>query len=244
MKHLIKILFVLALFFSTQLCAKKFTVGIDNWKPFVYFENNEPKGLTVDMFKKLAKELNYDIEFKYIPWSRILKMMESGKIDAVGNLSFSEKRAKFIEYTKPPFYSLKTRFYALENSDVVIKKHEDLRKYLFLVGQDYVYYPEFDNDSNIKKDSIHDRIYNGVSTDASETMINMLIKKRVKILISANAIMDHSIKKLSLEKTVKKIEYMPLANDFQYIGISKKSPFIKDIDKINEAMKRILNKSQ
>lgn len=244
MKHLFTLLFTISLIFSTQLFAKKFTVGIDNWTPFVYFENNEPKGLTVDMFKKLAKEMNYEIELKHIPWSRALKMMESGEIDAIGNLSFSEKRAKFIEYTKPPFYSLKTHFYTLKDSDIVINKHEDLRNYLFLVGQDYVYYPEFDNDSNIKKETMLDRIYNGVTTDASETMLNMLIKKRVKILVSANAIMDHSIKKLSLEKIVKKIKYIPLANDFQYIGISKKSPFIKDIDKINVAMKKLLNKSQ
>ena len=242
MKHLIRILSIFILIFSTQLLAKQFTVGIDNWTPFVYFENNKPKGLTVDMFKKLAKELNYDIVFKHIPWSRALKMMESGEIDAMGNLSFSKKRAQFIRYTEPPFYSLKTRFYVLKENNIVIKKHEDLYKYLFLVGQDYVYYPEFDNDTNIEKEFLLDRISNGVTTDASETMLNMLIKKRVKILISANAIMDHSIEKLSLEKMVKKIEYMPLADDFQYIGISKKSSFIKEIDKINEAIRKILNK--
>lgn len=242
MKNLIIIISALIFLSSTQLFAKKFTVGIDNWTPFVYFENNKPKGLTIDMFKKLAKELNYDIDFKYIPWSRALNMIKSGEIDAMGNLSFSKKRAEFIEYAKPPFYTLKTRFYILPDSNIKINKHEDLYNYQFIVGQDYVYYPEFDNDTKIQKESVLDRISNEKTVDASEIMIRMLMKKRVKILISANAIMDHTIKKLSLEKSVKKIDYIPLNNDFQYIGISKKSPFIKDMDKINEAMKKLLNK--
>ena len=242
MKRLSTLLFVLTLICSTQLFAKKFTVGVDNWLPFVYFQYNKPKGLTIDIFKKLAKELNYDIEFKYIPWTRALKMMKNGEIDAMGNLSFSKKRAKFIKYTKLPFYSIKTRFYTLKNNNIVIKKHKDLRKYLLLVGKDYIYYPKFDNDTNIRKKFLHDRISNGIITDTAEIMLNMLIKKRVKILISGNAIMDHVIEKNSLENKVKKIDYMPLFDDFQYIGISKKSPFIKDIDKINEAMKKILSK--
>ncbi len=242
MSLLVKILFSLMLIFSTQLLAKKFTIGIDNWTPFVYFENNEPKGLTVEVFKKLAKELNYDIEFKHIPWSRALNMMKNGEIDAMGNLSFSKKRAEFIEYAKPAFYSLKTRFYTLADSDFNIKKHEDLYNYIFIVGQDYVYYDKFDNDPNIKKEFIHDRVADGTTTDASDIMINMLIKKRVKILISANAIMDHTIRKYSLENKIKKLEYTNKANDYQYIGISKKSPFIKEMNKINEAMEKIVNK--
>lgn len=242
MKSLITLFLTLTVLFSTQLFAKKFTVGIDNWTPFVYFENNEPKGLTIDIFNKLAKELNYDIEFKYIPWSRALKMMENGEIDAMGNLSFSKKRAKFIKYTKLPFYTLKTRFYTLNDSGIDITKHEDLYKYLFLVGQDYVYYPEFDNDTNIKKEPMIDRISNGIITDTAEVMAKMLLKKRVNILISANAIMDHTITKFSLEKEIKKINYLPSAHDFQYIGISKKSPFIKNMGEINKAMKKILSK--
>ncbi|HIP45873.1 MAG TPA: hypothetical protein EYG93_11240 [Sulfurospirillum arcachonense] len=53
MRYLFTLFFTITLIFSTQLFAKKFTVGVDNWTPFVYFENNEPKGLTVDMFKKI-----------------------------------------------------------------------------------------------------------------------------------------------------------------------------------------------
>lgn len=241
MKKNLSIILILAFLSGSQLFAKEFVVGIDNWTPFVYFDQNEPKGLTIDIFKKLAKKLNYDIKFKYIPWTRSLQMMESGEIDAMGNLSFSKQRAEYIEYSKPPFYSLKINFYTLRDNSISINKHEDLYKYNFLVGRNYVYYPEFDNDINIKKAFIHDRISNGVIKDASEIMVDMLIKKRVKILISANAIMDHTIAKNSLENTIKKIDYAPLYDDFQYIGISKKSPFLKDIDKINRAMEELTN---
>ena len=241
MKNIIAIFFTLSLIFSTQLFAKKFTVAIDTWKPFVYIENDKPKGLTIDIFNKLAKKLNYDIEFKYIPWTRALKMMESGEVDAIGNLSFSKEREKYIAYTQLPFYELKTRFYTLINSDITIKKHEDLYQYLFLVGSEYVYYPKFDNDKNINKISVRDRVNDKLTIDASEIMVNMLMKKRVKILISANTIMEHTLSQLSLKNVIKELPYIPSAYDFQYIGISKKSPFMKDLTKINEAIEEIVN---
>jgi len=244
MKRLIILLLTLFVLSSTQLFAKKFTVGIDDWKPFIYFENDKPKGITIDMFKKLANELGYDIEFKYLPWSRSLMMLKSGEIDAMGNLSYSKKREEFLTYVKPPYYEQKILFYTRKGEKELIKKYEDLYNQIIIVGRDYVYYEKFDNDQKIKKENLVNSDMNSNLVTLEYLTINMLLKKRLNIMIAPNSIINYLLKKYHIEDTIEPSQYNPQQSDFIHVGISKKSPFIKDINKINEAMKKIINKSQ
>jgi polar amino acid transport system substrate-binding protein len=242
MKRIITILSLLTLIFSTQLFAKKFTVGIDDWKPFIYFENDEPKGISIDMFKKLAIELGYDIEFKYLPWSRSLMMLKSGEIDAMGNLSYSKKREEFLTYVKPPYYEQKILFYTRKGEKELIKKHEDLYNQIMIVGRDYVYYEKFDNDQKIKKENLVNFDMNSNLVTLEYLTINMLLKKRIDVMIAPNAILNYLLKKHNIEGSIVPSQYDPQQSDFIHVGISNKSPFIEDIDKINKAMKKILSK--
>jgi polar amino acid transport system substrate-binding protein len=242
MKRLLVVLSLLTFIFSTQLFAKKFVVGIDTWTPFTYFENGKAKGITVDILRKIASKLNYEIEFKQIPWSRALKMMHTGEIDAMGNLAHSKERDTFMTFIRPPYYKHKINFYKLKKDTFEINKHEDLYKYTILVGLDYVYFPKFDNDTNINKIAISNRNYKNDKKTAEEIMLKMLFNGRVKVIIGNDGRMDYLIKKLNYEKDIEKLKYVYDKDDFAYIGISKKSPFIKDIAKINEAMKKLVNK--
>lgn len=235
-------LFILLLCMTTQINAKTLKVAIDNWTPFVYFENDKPKGLTIDIFNKLTKELNIDIEFIQIPWARALSMMKKGEIDAMGNLSYSKERTKYIQYIQPPFYKLKTTFYTLKGNEKLISSYEDLHNHILLTAKGYLYFPKFDTDVKIHKEEIQYRMEKNSMIIEEELMLRMLLAKKVQVIISSNAIMDYLIEKGSYNNLVKKANYDPLHSDLIHIGISKHSPFFKDINKINAAMKKILNK--
>jgi len=241
MKKLVFI-FLIVLYSSSILNAEKFTIGIDTWPPFVYFENKKPKGIAIDIFKKLGKELNYEIKFLKMPWQRSLLELKNGNIDAIGDLSYSKEREKFILYTKYPFYELQTRFYTLKGNKHIISEYSDLYKYLILAGKDILYFPKFDKDKKIKKEEIISRITKTRTIPKEEIMLKMLMHKRVSVIISSNAIMNDLIEKKGYQNNIVKTNYAPDDIDKLFIGISRKSPFIKDIDKINEAMKKILNK--
>ena len=236
------ILTLLLIFLTTSLNAKTLRVAIETWTPFVYFENDTPKGLTIDIFNNLAKELNMDVEFIKIPWTRALRMLKNGNIDAMGNLSYSQKREKYIQYIQPSFYKLKTNFYTLKGNENLISSYSDLYNYTILTAKGYLYFPKFDTDAKISKEVIHDRIEKNSQIIEEEIMLKMLLAKRVKVIISSNAIMDFIIEFGSFKNLVKKANYAPNYIDPIYVGISKQSPFIKDINKINKAMEKILNK--
>ena len=241
MKKII-IFLTLIIFISTSLQAKKFVVGIDTWTPFTYFEDGKAKGITVDVLRKISSKLGYEIEFQKIPWSRALKMMESGEIDAMGNLAYSKHRDTFMAFVKPPYHKHKINFYKLKKDALKVNVHEDLHNHTVLVGLDYVYFSKFDDDVKIKKISIANRNYDNDKRTVEEIMLEMLVKNRVKVIIGNDGRMDYLIKKLKYEETIEKLNYVYDKDDFAYIGISKKSPFIKDINKINEAMENIFNK--
>jgi polar amino acid transport system substrate-binding protein len=49
-------------------------------------------GIEIELYRKVGQLLGLDIEFKRIPWSRCLDMVEKGQIDAVFPTSFKKSR--------------------------------------------------------------------------------------------------------------------------------------------------------
>lgn len=75
------------------------TDGAD-WRPFVYQESGQLKGLHIDIVAKTLKELNMDFEFVPSPWKRCLKGAEKGVFDAIATASFSQERAQYLLYPR------------------------------------------------------------------------------------------------------------------------------------------------
>lgn len=229
---------IILLFLSANLYSKEFVVGVNPWLNFITYKDGKFDGKTVEVFKKIAKELNYDIKFIILPWARSLQMLKDGKIDAMGNLSYSKKRENFLTFVQPYFYKQRTLFYTLPENTDIIKEYEDLYKYTIPVGLQYTYYEKFDKDTKLNK-----YIVSNLTDNMPELItINMLLKKRVKVIISSSGAMDYLLKKHKHEGMIKPTLYNPHIFDNLYLGVSNKSPFIKDIDKINEVMKKIINK--
>ncbi len=75
--------------------------GVYNFKPMVFFEEgHEPSGLYVDVLNHIAEKEGWQII--YIPgsWNDCLKRLESGEIDIVVCIGYSEERAKIYDYPK------------------------------------------------------------------------------------------------------------------------------------------------
>jgi len=238
MKHIILLISLLFVLSSTQLFAKKFVVGVDPWLNFIIEKDGKYSGKTIDIFSELADKMGYEIEFKSYPWARCIQSMKDGTVDAIGNLSYAKKREKFLTYVKPPFYNQKILFYVLKGNENLINKHEDLYKHSIPIGNSYVFYKKFDEDPKLKKVTI-----SRLDLDSPEELsVDMLLKKRVKVIIGYSGIMEDIFERKNAQSQIVPANFDPNQNDLLHIGISNKSPFIKDIKKINEAMREIINK--
>lgn len=76
-------------------------IGADvAYPPYEYLdEDGRPQGFAVDVSRAIAREMNLDIRFHLAPWEEVLEKLESGEIDAVQSMFFSQDRAARYAFT-------------------------------------------------------------------------------------------------------------------------------------------------
>ncbi len=82
---------------------KKITVGVDEFfPPMTFRENNELKGIDIDLAKEVFKRLGYEVEFKPVEWKNIITELENKNIDIIwSGLSITEERKSKIDFSIP-----------------------------------------------------------------------------------------------------------------------------------------------
>lgn len=117
MKKASLILFILILFANSLLAqdtssndtvVKKYIVAIKQTPPFIIKNENEFSGASIDLWQRIANDLNVIFEFKEYQQSEFSEMLndiETGKVDiCINPLTVSSDRLNRFEYTLP-FYS-------------------------------------------------------------------------------------------------------------------------------------------
>ncbi len=82
---------------STQKTLKICLDGA-NWRPFIYQEDNQIKGLHIETIEGALTDLGLSYEFKVTPWKRCLKGAEKGVFDAIATASYNKDRAAYLLY--------------------------------------------------------------------------------------------------------------------------------------------------
>ncbi len=80
----------------------KLVAGFDNTAPFHYLNTqNEVVGRDADILRAIAREIDCEIHFQELPWSRTLSYVEQGKVDIAIGAGFKESRAQWGYYSSP-----------------------------------------------------------------------------------------------------------------------------------------------
>jgi len=82
---------------------KKIIVGGDQFYPPYTFlnESGEPDGHDVEMIKKIADLMNWDIEIRLTPWHEALDNLKCGKADLLLTVLYTEERNQIFDFTIP-----------------------------------------------------------------------------------------------------------------------------------------------
>ena len=187
--------------YAQQSFAPRITIGIHHAPPLSYADNQaRPSGLIIDILDVLAKELDFSLQIVPCPFSRCLKMVKEGKIDLLGELIYTEARAKELEYVFPAYMVLHSSFvfYALHNSDIKVENYQQLADKRIAVMRGAAYFSRFDQDESLQK----------VPVDTERVVVEMLLKGRVDLAISVEATADHSMGVLNQpSQRLKKLAY-------------------------------------
>ncbi|EQC48697.1 ABC transporter, substrate-binding protein, family 3 domain protein, partial [Bacteriovorax sp. BSW11_IV] len=110
------------------------------WPPFTCVSCPE-SGITIPIIKSILEENGDTLVTHFVPWSRAIKMVNEGKSDLLWPAWASDVFGATLELTVPMFQS-PLIVAVRKDSNLEIKRIEDLLTIKVGVVQDYGYYPE------------------------------------------------------------------------------------------------------
>lgn len=128
---------VICLIWTNLSYSETVTIGYFELKPHAYAKdssvtNSEPRGAAVEHFKKVAKKMNIDIEWKGpLPFSRLLKYCELGKLDGAIDIAYNEEWEKNVFYFPNDLIFKATPSLAIKNNNSLnsLKTIDDIAGY-------------------------------------------------------------------------------------------------------------------
>ncbi len=81
--------------------AETLRVGVEtNSAPLSFLDSNgRPSGFSVDIVAAVARDQGLDVQFVVMPWKDQLTQIRSGRLDMMANMSYSEERTTFVDFT-------------------------------------------------------------------------------------------------------------------------------------------------
>ena len=208
------VVFIVFIFLIQSWCYAE-TVKIvaeDDWFPYSGINNNEIKGIAVDVVREAFKAEGIDVEFDVMNYDRGMSLVKDG--EAIG--CFDAPRTKEIEeiyfWHEEPLFIAKSYFYAASDFTGSLNSVKDIGNRRLGLTQGYGYGNTIDMNDEI------DKVY----SKSDEVILKKLIAKRVDLIILFDRVADYLISKLGVQDQVKQAGLSE--NTDIYIAFSKIHP--------------------
>ncbi len=115
--------------------------GDSDYPPFEYINKGYiPKGFNVDIVRAIAKTMGLNIEIRLDKWSDIREAFESGEVDMLQGMYYSEERAKKYDFTSPHIVMYQAVFSrdnspaykgpeSLKNKEIIVQRGDIMHEY-------------------------------------------------------------------------------------------------------------------
>ncbi|PVB61025.1 ABC transporter substrate-binding protein [Labrenzia sp. 011] len=188
-------------------------------------------GPDVDFLREIARRSDADLKVAQMPLGRGLASMQSGAVDVMAGLSYRDEQARYIVYTDTPYSRCSTAFYTLNGQSKEIRDYRDLSGRQIGYVLHSTYFDRFDKDGNLNK----------VGVPEEQTLIDMLLKRRISVMIGTDCQVDYHLRHLGLTSTIEKAPYGPGNAVVLFLGVSKKSAWAQRIGALNRIIRDLVD---
>lgn len=187
------------LFFSGMVfpgyCQTLELSSVDNIPPYVYKENGELVGISIDIIDELSRRGGFEVVIKVEPWARVLLSVEQGLVDGAFSAYRTEERERFCLYTGIIHYD-ELRVAVRKGDEFAFTGIESLKGKLIGKGRGVFVSREFD-----------EAVSNGDITlfetnDMKMTNIKMLHEGRLDAIVGSPVSMRDYANKLGYDNIV------------------------------------------
>jgi len=230
---LIHLVFIIGFSVSTHkaIASDELVVAFSELPPLKIIKNATFEGPYAQILREIAKRLSLNLKFIECPLVRCLSFIKSGKADIVIGVKKDVSRSDYIHFINTPIRVSRTKvFYIKKESKNKISKYEDLYN-IGIIGTkaQAKYFARFDNDDNLIKYPVAYTLQN----------FHMLVKGRIDALIIAKDQGEYFSSKPSFKGNVELAEYFYRDYQHSYIGVSKKSPYMRNITELNSTVSKM-----
>lgn len=242
--------FIICLIFISMFLDRAFgedivIYGNDSKPPKYFIENNQPKGILIDIMKYVDTKLQESFSYKLYPWKRAYSKALRGDGGIIG-LSKNKERLEIFDYSDVMYYDT-LLFVVIKGNEFTYNDVNDLKGKKIGCQRNASF---GDNFEEAKKYLIFEE------DNSNKTRLLKLLNKRIDVALIGpgkvgvdNVIKNDELLYKNRDKFI--IIKKPFKNDPNYLGFAKKMKmkgFLKDFNKVlNEGIQsgeiqNILNK--
>lgn len=191
--------------------AERLRIVSDDWAPYIYQHNGQPKGIDYEVASEVFKRLGVDVQWEFLPWKRCLAMIEQGLADAVMDIFTVESRRSFMIYPDEPMSPVEFVLYQARARPHPVERLEDLAGLRVGTSPGYVYGDGFADSPLFQREPAPNH----------EANFGKLLLGRIDLLVTDRRVGRYLSRQLGLEHEVEELPLL-ISHRQQYLGLARK----------------------
>lgn len=199
--------------------------GLPPFSPFAYPGEPTDRGVVVDIYKMLEKELNVKVDIKYYPYPRVVESMRNGDLD-IAIIFKNDTLTSHVTYVGEVS---KSKVVVIPNKGLSINAYDDLYKMNNIaVLRRANFEQRFDADSKLKKVSVLDYVLG----------IRMMKANRMDAIVGSQSGLEEALHTIGSDINAWGKPYLLNKKEW-WVHLSKKSTHQELIPNIKKAVESI-----
>jgi polar amino acid transport system substrate-binding protein len=184
-------------------------------------------GIYIDILRRVAAETGLQLEFTELPFARAFRVMEAGGADIMLGPNRNPDREVYLRYLEPPL-PREPKVFLQYHFGAPILGYEDLYGRGIAVLRGATYFDRFDADRAIER----------IAVDDYTAALRLVYFGRVDAVVIPELQARWLMQETGLRLRI--APYREAGRD-SYIVLARSSPLIEHVDRIETALRRVMN---
>lgn len=220
--------------------AQPLVMVANDWCPYSCGQEDDLPGYVVELMRDIFAETGVSVEYRVVPWSRAIKMVEQNKASVLLATTFKDTP----DLPLTDLVGLDTScFYVKAESSVQNPDIGQIRQLRLGVIQDFSYDNGGELDSYIASQSqLNSRVIASSGANALQSNFEKITAGRVDLVVENCNVGDYSLKRFGLEGQIRKVGTIASYRNGLLVGFNQDDPRVPQwIERIN---RRVAEKRQ
>ncbi|OZG71891.1 amino acid ABC transporter substrate-binding protein [Hahella sp. CCB-MM4] len=235
MKHLFSLMMLLTVTWLSPANAEVVKLVTLQYPPYQYQEEDQVKGMVVDIVNEAFKRLNMDTQIRLNAWPRSLSMVKEGQADAIFTAYKNPEREQFLDYSKTVLMPQEVVLFVSKDSTISFNGDlTSLADYRIGIVRDISYGSAFDE---ARKNGTFKKLSEATNLEQS---VRKFQSGRIDILISNRYTALAMFKQLGLSGQFKSLD-REVQSVPSYIAFSKANNLSGLRDKFDNVLQEMMS---